>query len=291
MKRLGALAFLLTLLAAGEAAAWCRSRTEAPTDPFGCATEGLPLRWQSVCLGFSLNVQGSPELDWDTFAREASVAAARWHQTPCDGSSDLLPYLQVLRLADTTQRTGYNPRGPNSNSVWFNGVWTLDRLHRPMAIAITVVTFDRDTGQLLDADMELNQRSDANPSGFTFTVDTPSPDSADLPTILTHEFGHFQGLAHTPDMTAVMFATAGLGEQRRMLQQDDTTAICTVYPSANVPDQSCNPVPFGGLAITAEGARVRGNCGARPTGKHGGAGAACVLGLLLGLRSRRREPR
>jgi hypothetical protein len=117
-----------------------------------------------------------------------------------------------------------------------------------MAIAVTLVSFDRMTGEILDADIELNERGDANPTGFHFTVATPTPDDADLSTILLHEMGHFQGVGHSDVSLAVMWPQAGLGEERRDLRYDDALAICAVYDPTNRPSEGvCDTTPRGGF--------------------------------------------
>lgn len=239
---------------------WCRTTTRRPSVPGECVRTGIPLAWQSVCAGFSLHVSGSPEIAMEVLRTESEAAAARWHQVPCDANSTTQPYFRLLRIADTSMPTGYNPRGANANTVSFNPIWQPDALHRVGTIAITVVTFNVSNGEILDADVELNQQSDQNPDGFRFTTEVSRMDSADLPTILTHEFGHFQGLSHSEDPSAVMWPEAGLGEQRRNLRNDDAQAICDAYNPDRAPDQSCNPVPYGGFAVDSFGGRVKGGC-------------------------------
>jgi hypothetical protein len=285
-------ALLTTLAVTTEAGAWCRTTTRRSSVPGECSTSGTPLAWQSVCTGFSLHLAGSPEIAMDVLRRESELAAARWHEVPCDANSTTQPYFQLLRIADTITPTGYNARGVNANTVSFNEVWRQDASHRPGTIAVTIVTFDSMTGEILDADVELNQRSDANPEGFRFTTGMPDMASADLPTILTHEFGHFHGISHSTEATAVMWPEAGLGEQRRNLRTDDVQAICDAYNPAMVPDRSCNPVPYGGFASNPVGGRVTGGCavGARaalPVGGRSIGGAAIALAMVLARRRRR----
>jgi hypothetical protein len=50
----------------------------------------------------------------------------------------------------------------------------------------------------------------------------------DLQAILTHEAGHFLGLAHATDTNAIMYAYYQPGAIQ--LTSDDVDAICTVYP-------------------------------------------------------------
>jgi hypothetical protein len=252
---------------------------------------GTALAWQSVCTGFSLHVSGSPEIPFETLLSESTAAAARWHQVPCDDEGLTNAYFQLLPIADTLTPTGYDPQGVNANTISFNEVWRPDAAHRLGTIAITIVTFDADTGEILDADIELNQRSELNPDGYWFTTGPANMASADLPTILTHEFGHFQGIAHSDDEGAVMWPAAGLGEQRRELHPDDAHAICDAYSPFDVPDRTCNPVPYGGFASNPVGGRVTGSCAVGAPFGAGPAGLAVVALAGSALLVRRRRTR
>src|ERR1019366_8185381 len=71
----------------------------------------------------------------------------------------------------------------------------------------------------------------------------------DLGSILTHEAGHFLGLAHTADTSAVMYASYSPGAT--VLTPDDVAGICSIYPSDGTRETGagrilagpCNPAP------------------------------------------------
>ncbi len=276
---------------ASRASAFCRSRTEPASVQGTCGTVGAQLAWQGVCAGYShfVTVPDEAGVTLDQVRAEAVTAAARWHSVPCDAAMTP-PYYELRaltadRTSDTFVLSGYDARAPNANTVSFNTIWTLNGNHHLGTIAVTIVTFDRVSGEILDADVELNQFSDVNPDGFRFTVGMPQPNSADLPTILTHEFGHFLGMAHSDQSTAVMWPEAGLGETRRDLRQDDRDAICDAYPPDRTPQLTCNLVPFGGFALTQQGARVVGGCAVSPSQptnpRRGGAFAISLIALSV----------
>lgn len=173
----------------------------------------------------------------------------------------------------------------------FNTVWEPDESHRVGTIAITIVTFDTDSGEILDADVELNQHSTQNPQGYHFATGIPTGREADLATILTHEFGRFHGLAHSDLDNAVMWAYAGLGEQRRNLTSDDAAGICAVYPAAQRPPAVCNPTPYGGLALEASSDLLQGTCRVSPgqlgRPRESPKGHSVFLCLLLSVALRR----
>ena len=202
----------------------------------------------------------------------------------------------MQRIDDTVTPTGYDAHGPNANTVTFNDSWRLDELHHTGTMAVTIVTFDMSSGEILDADVELNELSDANPNGFHFETGMTDGLSADVATILTHEFGHFQGLAHSGESSAVMWWTADLGEERRDLTPDDTAGICATYPPSDPPtDRTCALTPYGGSCAHPQqrprGGRLRDRDGFRTRcpRRFRRAGAWCPCGGLAALRRRRRR--
>jgi hypothetical protein len=68
-----------SLAAPSLAHAWCRTTTQRSSMLGECSTSGTPLAWQSLCTGFSMYIDGSPELSLDDVRSEATTAAARWH--------------------------------------------------------------------------------------------------------------------------------------------------------------------------------------------------------------------
>jgi MYXO-CTERM domain-containing protein len=127
-------------------------------------------------------------------------------------------------------------------------------------LALTTVTFGVNSGEIFDADMEINTHD------HIITTTSPTPAGAfDFETIVTHEAGHFLGMAHSDDAQAVMYVRYESG--RTALTPDDVLGICTVYP----PDSSTK----SGCACDAAG---------------GGSGAPAIAAgalVLVALRRRR----
>jgi MYXO-CTERM domain-containing protein len=129
-------------------------------------------------------------------------------------------------------------------------------------LALTTVTYGVDSGQIYDADMEINTAE------HSITATEPPPaGSYDLQAILTHEAGHFFGLAHATSATPIMYARYQPGAVT--LTSDDVDGICSMYPPITKSGCACTSTPSGGGA----GAVVAG------TG----------LAMLLGARRRRRR--
>ncbi|MFL5270916.1 MAG: hypothetical protein ACJ79E_02455 [Anaeromyxobacteraceae bacterium] len=116
-------------------------------------------------------------------------------------------------------------------------------------IATTSVSYVAGTGEILEADMEINAMDSAGTSGFLMTCSDTAP-ATDIQNVVTHEAGHLLGLAHacedsTMHPAAVDFTLAGCpgntnptmfpssppGElSKRSLEPDDVAGVCFLYP-------------------------------------------------------------
>jgi MYXO-CTERM domain-containing protein len=119
-------------------------------------------------------------------------------------------------------------------------------------IALTTTTYNFQTGEIFDADIELNEAGNhfttvdaAGPCPLTGPVPGLDCIATDVRNTVTHESGHMLGLGHTPDASATMFPSAGAGEtSKRTLAQDDIDGICAIYP-IGAPPVTCGDVPQG----------------------------------------------
>ena len=239
-----AAAVLALALPARPALAFCRTTTCAVLHPpdscvrdmdTGCWLQGIPLFWPQQCMSYAVNTSGSVLLGLDYPAAAAIIdgAFSHWPTASCsDGGSPSIAFMGRTGL--TCDRVEYNPTGPNANAILFRDEnWT----HDPAAIALTTVAFSTKTGQIFDADMEIN---------------TPLITVGDLDFVVTHESGHFLGLDHSPDPTAVMFFQYGGGSVMPQLSSDDLEAICTAYPTSR-PAPACDFEPPKGYATDCGG--------------------------------------
>ncbi|MBX3271275.1 MAG: matrixin family metalloprotease [Sandaracinaceae bacterium] len=290
MKRAVALACAAVLLgAAADAAAWCRMTTSRrqPTATEPCV---LPdpstdppeqfLEWRRPCNSVGLSVAApSRDLSELEVAGVLSRSAATWNAVSCDG----VPVSYELRvLGERTTCTGphYRDDGGNVNSVQFVLDWA-ERMYDANAFAVTTVWHRRSTGEIVDADLDLNERR--GPFGICPDVGCDTR-TVDLENVITHELGHMLGLAHSTDVDATMFVSAVAGEtHKRDLHADDVAGICAVYPPGR-PEGDCDPTPIGGLDLDCSA----GCCTVAP-GRPSRAGWPLGLALaLIGARARLR---
>jgi hypothetical protein len=218
-------------------------------------------------------------------------AFATWTRTICAAGS--CPSVQARDLGPVDcDRAEYDPDSGNQNVVIFrDDSWPYHDVNN--ALALTTVTFDAISGEIFDADTEVNSYQ------YPLAVRDPIPfEGYDLESIVTHEMGHFLGLAHSGDTRATMFARYEPGSTtKRNLAADDREGICTIYPPGgqrSVADGqflqagACDPTPHRGFSSRcAEEPTRTPNCAITPLWRRGGAIRAPAqdrrLGAALGL--------
>lgn len=283
--------FALAALAAPPAArAYVQSTTEA----------GKKTQWASSTIEVRVYHRDPPPFLTPELVKAATRASADAWSTPQVSCTDLrFVIVEVDEAQAPTKRD-------DANRITFRTMewrkWPCDEtrekcaLYDPNAIALTTVTSNKNTGEILDADMEINA---VNHKFADVEADGSKHMSVaslhDLQNTITHELGHLIGIDHNcygripargkptdekgqevpscdnvgPDVAdATMFARAQAKEiGKRTLAQDDRNAVCGVYP---VGYQS----PF--LPEDISGA---GGCA---YGRHASPHAAAAM-LLLGL--------
>ncbi len=297
------------LLEARSAAAFCRTSTLGLQDgcTIGgteCCTEGKPLYWKNACVGYSLQKDASHQVSLDDAEQAITTAFTKWTGTSCptDGTGQSRVSVDVRDLGPVTcGQVQYNKDGANQHVIVFrDNAWPHNDSNN--TLALTTVTFDPNTGEIYDADMEINTAQQH------VTVSDPIPaDGFDFASIVTHETGHFLGLAHSTDGRATMYAHYKQGATAmRNLTSDDVAGICTIYPpngtrtadgNQAIPEDVCDPTPRHGFTTDCATPAKTG-CAASPVVSMGGSsgtpwGAFGALGLGLGLvalrRARRRD--
>jgi hypothetical protein len=276
VRRAAVIVAILTGLATGRAHAYVRSTTEM----------GVPFHWNETCVpitiylnGFTKTAAASGMTDTDVI-KSVTAAAHTWStdSVTCPGAVATSPSLEIVPSVAPDSATPPKVAWDAKNSIIFRtDMWTMSgeksgATYDPMALAVTTVTA-RGDGHIVDADMEIN--------GVSMTwmnldpgINPPSnhglgAEVYDLQNALTHEFGHFIGLAHTcytasttssthptdnngklipdcPDpgetdihtdaataaaMSSVMWPETDFDSRSdRMLYADDIAAVCGIYP-------------------------------------------------------------
>jgi Matrixin len=256
MRLLVSLGVAALLLVPSTASAFCRTTSKAipaefsPTADQPCWTGGLPLFWRNACVGFAMQKNASTQISFDDAVQNLTTAFAKWKGASCPssaGTSSVSIEVRYLGAAVCNQ-VQYNRDTSigNANVIMFrDDAWPHDDPNN--TIALTTVTYDPTTGELFDADMEINSAQQK----FSL-VDPPPADKVGFLAAVTHEAGHFLGMAHSPDGNATMFAQ--YKPTMSNLAADDIAGICSIYQ----PD---------GMHIAATGPIAQGQCD--PTPRHG----------------------
>lgn len=276
----------LVVLSAREAGAYCRTSTCLPSgsvcDPPSETDCGFAIAWPSDCVGVALQQDGTVQLPFEEVRTAVLNGFAAWMAPVCAGSP---PGIAVIDMGTVPcANAEYNKKAGNVNVVVFRDrAWT----HPEGAnyIALTTVTFSDETGEIYDADMEINS------AGFQLTTQDTGA-GFDLQAVVTHEAGHFFGLAHSPDPESTMYESyeEGMGGQRT-LATDDIAGICATYPPRPIDASTCNPIPRHGFAAECAAEQPKHGCAVQQVGEGDLKGyAAGVLVLAAaGLRRRRRR--
>jgi MYXO-CTERM domain-containing protein len=255
------------ILAPASALAFCRTTTsKAPSGwnpaSSGCWTAGVPLFSPMARVPYGVSAAASNQVTLAQATQTADLAFSAWNTAKCDGKSvgiqaydvgpiDVSVGLEGDALAGWASCTESNACDASAHDVivFDDTSWPYDD---PVnTLALTTVTYGTDDGRIFEAYTEVNSAQHR----FS-TDDAPDGGSTyDLQTILTHEAGHFLGVAHADNTTAVMYAYYQQGAIT--LTSDDVDAICTAYPPPSPPAKGCGCAVAGApSAPAARGAAV-----------------------------------
>jgi hypothetical protein len=245
------------LAAGGQARAYVRYRTET----------GQPFAWSSTCLGIIAYPAGLADMmPADQVIAAATAAGDAWSAGQVTGTA-----LDIQVAATDGPPPAAAHDGQNSllfrSDGWCGAGNTTDTCtYDPAALALTTVFARKSTGEMLDADIEVNATFF---SWGDLDIGTPAADVHDLQNALTHEVGHFIGLDHpcvlpgstttrpldnlgnpVPDcdvappavMESTMFPSSMAGDlSKRTLAPDDELAAREIYPAVAGAPAVCAP--------------------------------------------------
>lgn len=228
------------------------------------------LAWNAREIVYQEDSAGSVRTPGNAEFAAIEASFATW-QAVSDSCSDL-KFTKGATL--TNAPVGFLKDGPNENVVIFREAACRDLVpaddpcfdagdcanryncwdYPDFTIGLTTTTFSFRSGNILDADIELNTSPHFDGSYFLFTtVGSPPcrPESqavdcvaTDLQNTLTHEIGHLVGLGHVvPEdarLRSTMEPTADIGETtKRVVDIGSAQAFCDTYPR-NLPATSCD---------------------------------------------------
>jgi hypothetical protein len=301
---------LLAVLAPRTADAFCRTTTTPIPSNYspsrGCFTDGLVLFWKGACVGYSVNASASATVPLATATSVIEEAFGTWNAVACSGGNVGITTSNLGPVECSEVR--YNPNGPNQNVIVFrDDKWPYSDPNN--TLGLTTVTFNADTGEIYDADMELN----ATAKNLSTSATVPA-NGFDLLSVVTHEAGHFLGLAHATSPTSTMYASYKPGTSTlRSLTPDDIEGICDIYPNATtrtvdksvsatgtLEADACDPAPRHGFGSTCASnpdpaGSSGGGCTIGPassvTADAGSAASVVALGAVVLAALRRKRPR
>ncbi len=198
--------------------------TRFETNGFTVPVDNFPVK--VVFLG-----DPPPGLSVDAIEQAARTAAAAWSDVPCSSA----------KMVYAGKRASLDELGPGEVPFLF-------------ADPQNTACFPEGTigwTALTCGDAYPNKTVFLNDSTYDWSVDPKpfqpaktdrlNPDShrliADVQSVLTHEFGHVLGLAHSKDVLATMAPTYRADGGQRTLAVDDKLGLCSLYPVPDPPDE------------------------------------------------------
>lgn len=187
---------------------------------------GLAVKWfgESIPVRYYINEKGSDGIPLEDLVQSVNDSFKAWEvegsfiKSEYAGRTDAMPEKETQTDKEIKNVVG----------------WVENWNDEPEAIGITTVSYNSDTGEIIEADMALNGRN------FQWTLNPPYPcpskSTVDLKNVVTHEAGHFFGLDHSDISSATMYPTSPPCEtEKRDLEQDDINGITYLYPKNGIP--------------------------------------------------------
>lgn len=238
-----------------EALAFCRSTTcdarksDCPLDDNGCPGKGAPLSWRSLPLVYRFHAPGSEKLDMDRAKEAIRRAFQTWSNVTCGSRRTSLRFEEGSEIPGKSPLATGSPAKTSFGIYFRDDVWPYDEGDE--SLALTNQTFGTTNGYIDYSDIEVNTTT------RTFAL-ADDEKGIDLQAAVTHEVGHYIGLAHSPVATSIMVASycqsgerCGSIDQARALDDDDISAVCALYPPSGIAGVAYEDPDAGGCAVSA----------------------------------------
>jgi hypothetical protein len=224
---------LFGLVAGGSARAYVRTRNTQTMNP---------VYWQQTCPTATIYLNGFERsaanggMSVDAIVKSITAAAHTWSSNAVTCAGGRHPFLEIVPALASADAEAPGIGDDARNTIvfrtdrWSRSGRTDTKDYDVNGLVITTVTSERD-GHIVDVDMEINA---TEPSTIlwmnldpgvvipgTKNGDAHTPDVYDLQNSLTHEFGHFIGLAHTCFSPAYEGATVDGNGLPRPIEQSE----------------------------------------------------------------------
>jgi hypothetical protein len=264
-----------------EAKAFCRSTacdaaTETCTqDENGCPRTGPPLSWRTLPLPYRFHAPGSDKLDMDGVREATRRAFQAWSNVTCKGKRTSLRFEEGTDIPGKHPLSSVGPAAVPFGIYFRDDTWPYD--DGSESLALTNQKYGKTNGWIDYSSIEVNTTD----REFRLT-DTES--GIDLQAVLTHEVGHYIGLAHSQIGSSIMAPSYCQSADRcgtsvddaRALAEDDMDAVCALYPPGGIAGVSYED-PNASSCSVASGLAPRDGVPASPVVPIAAIGACACL--------------
>ena len=290
---MAAICALAGLLAgAREARAYCRSTACEPTledctkDDKGCPRSGPPLSWKALPLPYRFHAGGTDKLDMDKVREASRRAFDAWSNVTCNGKRTSLRFEEGADIPGTHPLTGPDKAKVSFGIYFRDDDWPYDDGEE--SLALTNQTYGKTNGFIDYSSIEVNTTT------RTYRL-SDEEQGIDFQAVLTHEVGHYIGLAHSAVDGSIMAPSYcqssdrcnGSTDQARALADDDIMAVCSLYPPSGIAGVAYEDPPSSSCSLSGA-AKVGGN---EPVSPVLPIGSLAALGVLVIARARKRSLR
>ena len=256
-----AFAFAVALLVTPSASAFCRTTTCDPNNPDdecrrnenGCVRDGVPIKWKELPIVYRFHGDLTSKLDKAGVRAAVRSAFDAWENVECSRGRTSLRFQEGEDI-ETRKLLG-KKEAPEKFGIYFRDEeWP--HSDGEESLALTTQIYGKTSGNIEYADIEINTAE----TNFRLSDDEGS-DKVDLQAVVTHEVGHYIGLAHSDDPDSIMVARYCESSDRcgqstdlaRGLSADDRKAVCTLFPPPSSGGGSTAPATSGCTQATTTG--------------------------------------